>query len=319
MRQKSVKGMKETACLFVVVILSVITAWCWCSQAVELPPYDFVTSFSEKQNLVIYYPSALSAMAVRVDDICDRSIPQIRSELGVENADTVKIYIARNRSEYIKIIDGNIREWSAAVSFLRSQTMVINASKVLKSPRPLEEVVRHELSHLFLGQRIGRVKCPTWFMEGLAMSQSGEWTFTDQWKLAESVWRKEVPYLDQLKGEFPQSSSQAAAAYRVSYAAFRELFGESPGDLITFTAFLRDIGNFDRAFFLVFGRTTYDFSINLQLELEERYAVAGGLIGSVPYVAVMTLLFLVTYGIKRYRTKRKLEVWEEEDGELNPG
>ncbi len=311
--------MKIRKAVLPAILLLVIPAairLCYRSSAAEIfPPPGFDGPPLRGAKFVIRYPSRLSGMASRVEEVCAGSIPTISSELGVESADTVRIYIAPNHEEYMRIVDGRVGEWSAAASFIHSQTMVLNADRVLRSPKPLGVVVQHELSHLFFSQRIGRVKCPTWFMEGVAMHQSREWSFVDQWNLALSVWRKELPYLDQLRGAFPPQSDRAAAAYLVSYAAFEELFGERPGDLVTFTAFIRETGDFDRAFFLVFGRTTYDFSIDLQLLLEERYAVAGGLISSFPYFAAMTVLFLAVYFIKRHKTRRKLREWEEEEVE----
>jgi hypothetical protein len=195
--------------------------------------------------------------------------------------------------------------------------MGIDASRILLSNRPLQTVIRHELSHLFLAQRTGRAWCPTWFVEGIAMRQSREWTLLDQWRLAVDVAKDDIPRLEDLQGRFPRSADMAATAYRISYAAVEELTGGEERDLVTFTAFLRDTGDFERAFELTYGETTPEFSGRFEAVMRSRYRTASMLLNISPYGLTLSLLFLAAYLIKRNRSRRRVQEWERE--ESGPG
>ncbi len=259
---------------------------------------------------IIVYPPHLGRMADRVSRILDRSYADIAGEMGLEGMDTVTVYIAGDREAYRRYHEGLVPEWGVAYSRWNGREIGIDAGAVLSEPRPLEVVLRHELSHIALAERVGGAPCPHWFVEGLAMHQSSEWTFEDQWGLVRSVSGKNLPRLDELAGPFPRSAADAALAYRVSYYAFEELMEERQGELVTLTAFIRDLGSFDESFTLTFGESPGEYSERLHVLMLNRYETAGRLIRSMPYWGVLSMLFLVAYMAKRIRTWRRLKEWE---------
>ncbi len=265
---------------------------------------------------VIVYPHRLEPMAKRVAGILNRSYVEIAGEIGLERMDTVTVYIAGDRETYRSHHEGLVPEWGVAYSRWYGREIGIDAGAVLSQPRPLEIVLRHELSHIVLAERTGGVYCPHWFVEGLAMLQSNEWTFGDQWGLVRSVGEKSLPSLDELEGPFPRNTADAVLAYRVSFYAVEELLRDRRGDLVTLTAYIRDLGSFDEPFTLTFGESPDEYSSRLHVLMLDRYGTAARLIRSIPYWGVLTLLFIVAYAAKRIRTRRRLREWEriEETG-----
>jgi len=259
---------------------------------------------------VIHYPSSHSRMAETVEELLVSSGAEIASEIGLERIDTIDVFLASDEQRYREIHGGSVQEWSAAFSDIGNQVLGIHTGAVLRSPRPLKTVIRHELSHLLLAQRVGGVHCPTWFMEGLAMVQSDEWTFSDHWRLMNSVWKRELPYLEDLEGMFPRLARDASLAYGLSYLAVDELFRERGKDLITLTAFIRDLGSFEEAFILTFGESPGDFSIRFHILISRRYGTVGVVVQTAPYWLILALLFVLVYSIKRFRNRRKLQEWE---------
>ncbi len=263
---------------------------------------------------VIFYPHRLEAMAERVARILERSYEEIAGEVGLERLDTVTVYIAGDNETYRRHHEGLVPEWGVAYSRWHGREMGIDAGAVLRQPRPLEIVVRHELSHIVLAERTGGVYCPRWFIEGLAMIQSNEWTFGDQWGLVRSVGAKSLPSLDELEGPFPRNADDAAVAYRVSYYAVEELLRDRRDDLVTLTAYIRDLGDFDEPFTLTFGESPDEYAARLHVLMLDRYGTAARLIRSIPYWGMLTLLFVIAYAVKRIRTRRRLREWERIDG-----
>jgi hypothetical protein len=262
---------------------------------------------------IIRYPARLDAMAGTVEEFLCESTGTIASMLGLGSIDTITVLIAPGIEGYRRLHGGRLPDWSAAYSDIDAQVLGLNSRAVVGMRRPIRIVIRHELSHLLLAQRVGGVRCPTWFLEGLAMMQSGEWGFGDEWRLASRITRGEIPYLEDLEGPFPVDADDAAFAYGISYIAVQELLRERGGDLITLTAFIRELGDFDEAFATTFGESPAHFDGRLHVILYERYRNVGALIRTAPYWPLAALLFLCAFLVRRHRNRRRLEEWERRE------
>jgi hypothetical protein len=273
---------------------------------------------SAEAPFVFVYPPRLSKMADTVEDILTDSFEEIARAVGLERLDTVTVYIAGDDKTYRRLHGGLVPEWGIAYSRRSGREIGIDAGAVLRTPRPLEIVVRHELSHIVFTERIEGAPCPTWFIEGLAMLQSREWGFDDQWGLISSVWKKRLPSIEDLEGRFPRGNEDATLAYRVSYYAVDELLRRRPEDLVTLTSFIRDLGDFDQAFLLTFGESPLEYSARLHVHIVNKYATAAVLMRSMPYWGVLSVFVILAYLLKRMRARRKLEEWESmEDGKTS--
>jgi hypothetical protein len=275
----------------------------------------YILSRSPCGPFVIHHPKRLTRMAEHVSSLLCEAADEIAPDLGLEEIDSITVFLAPDGESYQRLHRAHIPEWGAAFSSTGTRTLGINTDAVLRSPRPMRMVIRHELSHLLLAQRVGGIHCPVWFMEGLAMIHSHEWDFRDQWGLMGAAWKKRLPYLDDLGERFPREQDEAVLAYRLSYTAVERLLGARRGVLITFTAFVRELENFDRAFLVTFGETTDEFDLRLHESIMAKYRTSGTLIQTMPYWLLLTFLFLLTFLVKRYRGRRKIETWEAEETE----
>ncbi len=264
-------------------------------------------------SFIIFYPPRFAKLAREAGSLLEESSGEIARELGLESIEPVKVIIASDMKAFELLHGGAIPEWGIAFADVENRVLGINVDLVAREPRNFPVVVRHELSHLLLAQRVGGAPLPTWFMEGLAMMQSGEWDLSDEWTFMTTAGRRDLPYLEELKGPFPRSAGRAALSYGMSYFAVRKLLGDRPGSLATLTAFIRDSGDFESGFESAFGQTAYDFAGKLYVEVDRRYKTAGTILNAAPYWAGASLLFVAVYLVKRARSRRKLERWEEED------
>lgn len=261
----------------------------------------------------IYYSDRGEKLAEEVEKIVCRYAGEIATGVGLEEVSPVAFIIAPDTPSFRKLHGGRLPEWGEAFGDSRRMIIGIDASRVLLSNRPFKTVVLHELSHVFLSQRTAGARCPSWFVEGIAMRQSREWNLSDQWGLALNVWREDTPRLEDLQGRFPKSAESAIMAYRVSYAAVDELIGQEERKLVTFTAFLRDTGDFDKSFTLTFGETVDEFSGRFEASMRSRYRHTSLFLNISPYGLTLSGLFLLAYFIKRNRSRRKVEQWEREE------
>ena len=264
-------------------------------------------------SFIIFYPPQFAKMARETGALLDESSGKISRELGLESIDPIRVIIASDMKAFELLHGGAIPEWGIAFADVDSRVLGINVDLVVRNPGDFPAVLRHELSHLLLAQRVGGVPVPTWFMEGLALMQAGEWDFSDEWAFMTSAGRKDIPYLEELRGPFPRSANRAALAYGMSYFAVRKLIGERPGSLVTLTAFIRDSGDFESGFESTFGQTAYDFAGKLYVEIDRRYKAAGTILNAAPYWTAAALVFVAVYLVKRARSRRKLERWEADE------
>ena len=270
---------------------------------------------SADSSFVIYYPERLEPMAREIGRDIMESMSAVAAELGLDRVSLIRVYLAPDNESFKYLHNWSLPEWGGAFSDLGSQVLGINTTLVLRDPRPLDIVVRHELSHLLLAQRLGGIRAPTWFMEGLAMRQAGEWDFQKSWELMSLAARRKVPSLLDLEGPFPRPRDEAALAYGVSYVAVDELFRERPDALATFTAFVRDRRDFESAFETTFGRSTAGFAAATAQAVGKRYKLPGTIVNAAPYWVSLALLFVAVYVAKRVRTRRKVEEWERREEE----
>lgn len=268
---------------------------------------------------VMHFHPQLDPMAREIEPLLEDAAAEIARELGLETIAPIRVYIAADEAAYRALHGGGVPEWSSAFSAIEAQTLGIYASRAAAGPRALRSVVRHELSHLLFAQRVGGANAPMWFMEGLAMAQSGEWHFADEWNFMLLAGRGRLPYLEEIAGPFPRRAEDAALAYGMSYRAVTTLFAEAPDFPSTLTAFMRDRGDFDDAFFLTFGLTPYDFASRLYVRVHERYRAPGVILNAAPYWFAAAVLLVGVYAARRARMRRRLREMEEREAEDGPG
>ena len=268
---------------------------------------------SASGTFVIWYPPRLEGMARETEALLERSASDIAGELGLETIGAIRVYIAGDDETYRKLQEAYLPEWSSAFSSAGDRTIGIRATSASSGPRSLRAMVRHELSHMLLAERVGGVPLPAWFMEGLAMMQAGEWSFVDEWNFMLLVGRRRLPYLEEIAGPFPSRSEDAALAYALSHRAVSQLLREAPGSLLTLTAFIRDRGDFEDAFFLTFGMTPYDHGSRVYVGVHERYRTPGAVLNAFPYWLAASALVVAAFIAKRARTRRRLREMEERE------
>ena len=298
-------------------ILTVAIASAVVSGAVAVAAEGVLTGYqvlpSEDGSFVVFYPPHLARMARDIERLIEESAREIKRELGLETIGTIKVILASDAKTYEVLHQGAIPEWGIAFSNLDPQVLGINVDLVVRNPRPLSSVLRHELAHLLLAQRVKGAAVPTWFTEGLAMKLAGEWSLSDEWRLMRLVGGRDIPYLEALRGQFPRVEEEAAVCYGVSYCAVDKLLRDNPGTLLTLTAYLRDTGDFENSFASTYGISTYEFGGKLYVEMDRRYRTAGIILNASPYWGGAALLFMAVFFAKRARNRRKLDQWELEE------
>jgi hypothetical protein len=241
-------------------------------------------------------------VAQRVEKICASEGPRIAGELGLARVEPIQIDVIDDVKPFDRAHGGELPDWGIAFALLEENRIIVDVQRATRDFNSLDEVVPHELSHIFLHQRAPSVRFPLWFGEGLAQWQSREWSLADQWQLMQGVWMRSSPRLSDMYARYPSEESRAQQAYRVAYAGFV--------DLGPFLAEAERVQSFETGFRNYFGYSVADYQAYFQDGFEKKYGSGLMALQSEPLFAFAALLFfavVVRYLIRRRRKFARLD------------
>jgi hypothetical protein len=246
-----------------------------------------------------------------------RSVAQ---ELRLTAPAVVEVVLADHRT-FRRWSGGFLPEWGVGYASWPTGPIVIDVDSVLQGEKTLDEVLRHEISHVYLGQKAPHAGWPRWFVEGVAQWQAGEWRFLDTLSLVRAGTVGTLPRLDRIGQDFPAGGRPAQLAYLVSLRALLEI-DERLSDAGGWGALVEaasSSGRFDLAFRELLGMSPADFAVELGNELDVKFGWLAAIANVATLFTAMTLLFLAGVGRAYWRKNRRLAEMEREEQALFNG
>jgi hypothetical protein len=262
--------------------------------------------------VTIRYQPRFSRVAEKVDQIARQELPRLMAELGLANLSPIEIVITDDARAYDGSLTHQMPEWGVAFAILEEQRILVDVDKATRAYNSLDEVVPHELSHLLMRQRVPHAQLPIWFSEGSAQWQAREWSLVDGWQLMQNVFAGTAPRLDDLRRQYPRGEEPAQAAYRVSYAAFTELFEVVGFDKLSeFLGVVEAKQSFGVGFLEYWGFSVADYAAYFQDDLERRYRSKALAFQSGPLFGFAALVFVAVIIRQYFKRRRKFAQLEE--------
>jgi len=289
-----------------------VGAWGGAARAPALEADGLTRSLSPLP-VTIRYEKRHRRVADRVGEICAEEIPRLVGEIGLASMTPIEIIVTPDARRYDASLMAEIPTWGVAFAVLEEQRILVDVDRATRAYNSLDEVVPHELSHLLVYQRVPRVRMPIWFLEGLAQWQAQEWSLVDSWQLMNAVWSGGAPRLRDVSWSYPADETRAQAAYRVSYAAFTQLFAEG-GGFERLPEFLADIDrtrSFNDAFQDFWGFTVDDYDVYLHDDLQRKYHSRLLVFQTEPLFGIAAVLFLIVIGRHIIRSRKRYREMEE--------
>ncbi len=219
----------------------------------------------------------------------------------------VLVAVAPDAGRFRSWVGPSAPEWGAAIAFPESRRIVMHGRSDAGDAGDPLEVLRHELAHLALYERLGN-RPPRWFDEGYASVAAREWRRDDVLAANVALALKGTPSLDELDAGFQGGAVAAQSAYALSYRAVTELASLDPRRGLTlFFTYWGDGDTLDGAVRRAFGVTLSGFEKLYQERTSRRY---GGLALfadlSIAMLALMILLLPFILA-RRARDRRRLQ------------
>ncbi|MFQ5510973.1 MAG: hypothetical protein ACE5EO_03905 [Candidatus Krumholzibacteriia bacterium] len=255
---------------------------------------------------VEYFPED-KKVADKVAAICRHAIPELAHELGLTSISGFRVLLIADMERFQAQQGIRLPSWGVAFALMDGQIMLVDVERATSAWNTLEKVIPHELSHLLVAQRVGGVRMPTWFVEGLALWQAHEWSLLEHWRLMESVWANRAPGLGQIVSSLPEAEGRARDAYRVAYTGFTERFGKEVDTLPLFLGEVIREGDFSAAFERFWSENEHLFYARFDRSLQRRYQSWLLLFQTGPLFSIVAVLFLFVFLRVKLRERRKLK------------
>lgn len=270
----------------------------------------------ESQHFLIYY-HAHSAPAEDIVDIAEDFYPQLDRLIGDTHIGKIEIWVCHTQKQFQAAVHAPIQDWAVGCAYPLSRRIIIqNPRVIIQHKFQLSEVIRHEIVHVVFGQRTRQTtgNIPLWFVEGVAIYLSDEWTPRRNDLLMKHIFSKSIIPLADLTEEFPKHENLAQLAYAVSQNAVAWL-AETEG-IEKLWEIIDRLGNgshFNTAFRDTTGSDLSVFEREWQSSLSQRYHWAA--IFSNPYLfwGSLTIFFSLIYLRFWHYKRRRLNELESED------
>lgn len=200
-------------------------------------------------------------------------------------------------------------DWGAAIAIPDEHRIVMQGSGAGSGAGDPRSVLRHELAHLALHERLGALP-PRWFDEGYAGYSAGEWSRDEVLSANLGLVLHGIPAsLDSLEDGFHGGASRASGAYALAYRAVSDMAALDPQrGLSLFFDYWKQSGSMDVAMRKAFGITKSGFEADWRARTMRRYGALAVLANLSLLFALLAFLLLPLLWVRRRRDARRMTV-----------
>ncbi len=248
----------------------------------------------------------------------DTTLGKARSRLSALLHDSLDylpdIHLTGDHDRFLKLLGGTFPDWGAAAAVPSMHLIAVKSPDRFNLNRPLSELLAHEYSHLVLAKRTGFYSAPRWFDEGLAMTVSMEWSWSDNLAMSKAAVFSQLIPLSEIELVNRFEEGKAHVAYAESYLAVSYLFKAYGVDGVN--RFLDRIAagaSLDKALESATGATATEFEKDFRDTLVNRFNVTSLFMDTIYFWTFLAFLVVLGGYLKYRRRRRYYKKWKEEE------
>jgi len=246
--------------------------------------------------------------------ILEASYQEISQSLQDSLSRVVTVYIADTDEEFRERAGNSFPDWGIGCAVPSHHLIVLKSPARFKYGKSLNQLLRHELAHIFLGAKVKPGNMPRWLDEGFAMMHSHEWTLGQDIVVARAVLTNSVFPLTHIERLNSFQESKANLAYTLSFLAVSYLIREYGREsLVDAVQLLSQDKNWNEVFLETTGSKYRDFQREFLDSVKARYRWISFLGDTFFFWLGLALLVVFVYLLKRRHTRRILKRWEDEE------
>jgi hypothetical protein len=171
------------------------------------------TAFSYQVTVKADNPKLMRAIEKSVAELT----PGLLRVTGAEQAEFT-IVVPANKAAFNEMARKlGAPDWAAGLALPNRNTILLRSPGQLIEPARFNELLAHELTHIYLARVLGRRRAPLWLEEGVAMWASGESSLGRMWAMSRAALMDEFIPFGRLTRRFPADKTRASLAYAQSY------------------------------------------------------------------------------------------------------
>ncbi len=276
----------------------------------------------ERRGPVLWsYPARAADEAHALQAVWDDAWPRIADELGGDLPADAVIRLATDPDELRALAPEAAPPppYATGVTYPDLGLVLLSFAAPETWERPaMDKVLTHELSHLALHRAAPGAQLPRWFVEGLAVQQSGEHSVARVQTLAEAVVGGTLLPLSGLSARFPERAHAVGLAYAQSASVVGFLRADDK-KLIKFERLLRELRHGET--FRGALRETYYLSIadlerEWRADVSDRFTALPLLVTGSGVWALALVLSVAAWVRRRRKQRETLARWSAEEEAL---
>jgi hypothetical protein len=221
----------------------------------------------------------------------------------------VLVAIAPDSRRFREWTGAGAPDWGAAIAIPDERRIVMQGSGAGSGAGDPRAVLRHELAHLALHERLGTLP-PRWFDEGYAGYAAGEWSRDEVLSANIGLVLHGIPAsLDSLEDGFHGGASRASGAYALAYRAVSDMAAlDARRGLSLFFDYWKQSGSMDVAMRKAFGLTQSGFETQWRARTMRRYGALAVIANLSLLFALLAFLMIPLLWSRRRRDRRRMTV-----------
>ena len=236
------------------------------------------------------------------------------SEYGLIDKKPFQIIIPKTKQEFFKIAK-TAPEWGIAIAKSSENKIIIQPASIANiSKNRFNEIIIHELNHLYMYRLIDSSFIPSWFLEGMAMKFSNEFSYTDKIEISKALWKQQIIPLDGLNNFNTKNKYVIKLAYAQAASAVNALeyyYGKQITHQII--SLLKKKYTFWNALFKITGDDKIDFQEKYEFYISNYFLWIFLLNTSNMLFILFPFILILGYLIKKNKNKKIIQKWENEE------
>jgi hypothetical protein len=255
-------------------------------------------------------------LSVIIRQSLQKAIPEYEHFYGIRIQDPITILLPSSLMQIDPEVLRRLPKWSNAVFLPAEQRIILKKPLWYNTDQRLDQVFRHELSHVYFYFRFRDRKTPLWFNEGLAEYLGGtRMDISNGLALSNAMLSGNIIPLQEIDGLLTFSWSQARLGYLQSLTAVQFLEKQLHQHGIHWINFFEAVDNygFEPALKMSAGVDLIDFEIKWYHWIDEQYkwfVIFNW--ENLIWVLMIVVLAGALYAL-RYRNRKILQQWESEE------
>ena len=221
------------------------------------------------------------------------------------------IYFAKNLEDFHQQSGPSTPEWAFAITKKNPNRIIMQYPNNINI---LNKILVHELNHIYLNNLVQSYTVPSWFKEGMAVNESGEFSINHIIIFSTAKWNNQLFRINQLSTFSTVNKNNSKLAYAQSYLMFNAL-EDSYGAGIYSNIIKKMIQGktFWDALFDITGDDEYSIKEKINFFLDGKYNWMFLFNKYNLIFSFLPIILILGYIYKRYKNKKLLRKWELED------